>query len=725
MRAQSVCRAGAALSILIALVLAVSPALAEPTCTASFQCDDGNPCTTDTCDADAGCVYTYNTNVCTDGNACTLQDACSGGACVGTPVTCDDQNECTTDSCDPATGCVFSNNTAACDDGNACTDGDTCTFGTCRPGSALSCSDNNPCTDDSCDPVAGCVHANNTAPCVDLNACTTGDTCSDGACSGTPIVCDDGNLCTTDTCDTPTGCVYTNNANPCDDGSACTVGDQCAIGSCHAGPALNCNDNNVCTTDSCDPATGCVNATNAAACSDGDACTVSDVCSGGACQPGAPRLCGDNNVCTTDTCAPATGCVFTNNQSACNDQDACTSDDTCSGGACAGVPRVCDDANLCTTDSCNPATGCVFSNNAAACDDGNACTDGDACAFGTCRPGSAVGCNDNNPCTNDSCDPIAGCVHVNNTAPCVDLNACTTGDTCSDGACVGTPVSCDDNNVCTTDGCDTAAGCLHTSNSNACDDGNDCTTGDFCAIGTCRAGTPAAQIVVRVSDELVGAAGGTLSVPLQAMPAGGNSIDVTLAYDPAVLQAIGATVTAITLGAAMTVDLAIAGAVHITLDSPTPFSGSGPVAMVQFQVVGAVGSASALNLDATSVNGFAVTSCGDGGSLVICGELPAEIQGVTVSGKDVSTIAWTPGPSGVTYDVVEDFITRLRSDRSAVNAACLSHGGSQASAIDPHAVPAGDGFYYLVRAASACAKGSFGNGSYGESRMPQNALACP
>jgi hypothetical protein len=290
---------------------------------------------------------------------------------------------------------------------------------------------------------------------------------------------------------------------------------------------------------------------------------------------------------------------------------------------------------------------------------------------------------------------------------------------------VGTPVSCDDNNVCTTDGCDTTTGCLHTSNSNACDDGNDCTTGDFCAIGTCRAGTPAAQIVVRVSDELVGAAGGTLSVPLQAMPAGGNSIDVTLAYDPAVLQAIGATVTAITLGAAMTVDLAIAGAVHITLDSPTPFSGSGPVAMVQFQVVGVVGSASALNLDATSVNGFAVTSCGDGGNLVICSELPAEVQGVTVSGKDVSTIAWTPGPSGVTYDVVEDFITRLRSDRSAVNAACLSHGGSQASAIDTHAAPTGDGFYYLVRAASACARGSFGNGSYGESRMPQNALACP
>ena len=79
MRAQTVCRAGAALSILLALVFAVSRAVAEP-CSSSFQCDDGNPCTTDTCDAVEGCVFTFNTNSCTDGNACTSQDACSGGA---------------------------------------------------------------------------------------------------------------------------------------------------------------------------------------------------------------------------------------------------------------------------------------------------------------------------------------------------------------------------------------------------------------------------------------------------------------------------------------------------------------------------------------------------------------------------------------------------------------------------------------------------------------------
>src|SRR5882724_3107386 len=33
--------------------------------------------------------------------------------------------------------------------------------------------------------------------------------------------------------------------------------------------------------------------------------------------------------------------------------------------------------------------------------------------------------------------PGAGCLHTNNTAPCSDGNACTTGDTCAAGACVG------------------------------------------------------------------------------------------------------------------------------------------------------------------------------------------------------------------------------------------------------------------------------------------------
>jgi hypothetical protein len=47
---------------------------------------------------------------------------------------------------------------------------------------------------------------------------------------------------------------------------------------------LNCNDNNPCTDDSCNAATGCAHTNNTASCDDGNACTASDVCGGGVCS---------------------------------------------------------------------------------------------------------------------------------------------------------------------------------------------------------------------------------------------------------------------------------------------------------------------------------------------------------------------------------------------------------------------------------------------------------
>ena len=82
-----------------------------------------------------------------------------------------------------------------------------------------------------------------------------------------------------------------------------------------------------------------------------------------------------------------------------------------------------------------------------------------------CVPDAPLQCMDGNPCTDDTCDPVVGCVHVNNTAPCDDGNSCTTGDTCSGGTCrPGGPTNCDDGNCCTIDGCNPATGCVHTTN---------------------------------------------------------------------------------------------------------------------------------------------------------------------------------------------------------------------------------------------------------------------
>ncbi len=292
-------------------------------------------------------------------SVCTPEDLC--GNCGGPAPDCDDGDVCTDDSCDPAVGCVYANNAAPCDDGSACTTGDACSGGVCVSGGPLGCDDGDVCTDDSCDPATGCVHMNNTAPCSDGSACTTGDLCSGGVCvGGPPPDCDDGNVCTDDSCDPSSGCVHVNNVASCDDGSACTTGDACSGGVCVGGPAPDCDDANVCTDDSCDPAVGCVYANNVASCDDGSACTTGDLCSGGACLGGAPLGCDDGNVCTDDSCDPAVGCVYANNAAPCDDGSACTTGDACSGGACVGGPPPdCDDGNVCTDDSCDPATGCT------------------------------------------------------------------------------------------------------------------------------------------------------------------------------------------------------------------------------------------------------------------------------------------------------------------------------------------------------------------------------
>ena len=153
---------------------------------------------------------------------------------------------------------------------------------------------------------------------------------------------------------------------------------------------LNCDDNNPCTDDYCDPQLGCQHAPNNADCDDNNACTTLDVCNNGTCG-GTPVNCNDFNPCTTDTCVPASGCTFTANTNPCSDGNACTAGDTCSNGVCnPGTAVVCNDNNVCTTDSCNPASGCVFAANTNACDDGNPCTVGDTCGNGVCNAGTTI-----------------------------------------------------------------------------------------------------------------------------------------------------------------------------------------------------------------------------------------------------------------------------------------------------------------------------------------------
>lgn len=118
------------------------------------------------------------------------------------------------------------------------------------------------------------------------------------------------------------------------------MASDCEAGACGKGgcPSPNCDDANVCTTDSCVPATGCSHVPAKGPCDDGNPCTQEDTCAAGVCG-GLAILCVDNNPCTDDICVSGQ-CVHHATKAACDDGDPCTFD------SCDIVTGECDHINL-------------------------------------------------------------------------------------------------------------------------------------------------------------------------------------------------------------------------------------------------------------------------------------------------------------------------------------------------------------------------------------------
>jgi len=148
------------------------------------------------------------------------------------------------------------------------------------------------------------------AQCDDGAFCNGTEQCLSGSCAaGTPVACSDGIACTQDACNEGTkACTHQASNAACDDGQVCNGAEVCNLTlGCQSGTALDCNDANACTADSCDPTLGCQHS------------TVS---------------CDDGNACTEDNCSSAVGCQHTNNSNPCaDDGNSCTSD-VCSAGTC-------------------------------------------------------------------------------------------------------------------------------------------------------------------------------------------------------------------------------------------------------------------------------------------------------------------------------------------------------------------------------------------------------
>lgn len=200
---------------------------------------------------------------------------------------------------------------------------------------------------DACDGVSPACPADAHAPdgtlCLDELACDGAEVCSVGVCvPGSAVECDDGDACTADSCAEPAGaCMFS------------PIAECCALDN-------DCEDGDLCTDDTCDGDTGrCVHD------------VVEQCCSGDA-------DCNDGRGCTVDVCDPRTA----------------RCENTRMDGPCCILDEDCDDGDPCTRETCFPSTGMCDFERVAEC-----CLVDDDCA-------------DDDECTNDICDTEATrCAH--------------------------------------------------------------------------------------------------------------------------------------------------------------------------------------------------------------------------------------------------------------------------------------------------------------------------
>jgi hypothetical protein len=330
-------------------------------CNSNAGCDDGNPCTTDTC-TDAQCLHpaVANGTACPDdGNACT-NDRCTNGAC-------------THPNAPTGTTCGLPNASASCTAGTCGIDGCNAGFGDCDVDPANGCEHNVLSDESNCGQCgAACFVSNGVAA------------CANGLCTDDVIQCfdqfEDCDLDGTNGCETD---VLADESNCGQCGAACFVSNgvaACADGTC-TDDVLQCfGDFGDCDLDGTN---GCetdllVDESNCGQC--GAACFAQNgvnSCEGGLCTDDIILCFAGYGDCDLN---PVNGC----------------------------------EAPLNTLTNCGDCgSRCTFPNGVPSCDTGT--------CGGTCQPGysdcdgnAANGCETNLLTTCNTCGPpSAGCQYGN------------------------------------------------------------------------------------------------------------------------------------------------------------------------------------------------------------------------------------------------------------------------------------------------------------------------
>ena len=346
-------------------------------CQSNPDCDDGNPCTVNTCNADNTCLTSFVTNgtLCDDGLYCTNPDQCLDGVCSGDPLNCsglDDQ--CNQGSCDEnGDQCVANpiNQGQACDDGLYCNVNETCQNGSCTSSETRDCSgESDQCNDGFCNEgMDRCekLPINEGQPCNDFLFCTTPDACSGGTCTGPQRNCTGaGDQCNDGVCDEDLdSCEPQPKAGgtPCDDGFYCTESDACndsgnCVGSgdpCTTECLTSCND----TTDQCEPTPSGTPCTD-----DGLYCNGDEECDGAGNCSGTTSPCPETtcNTCQedTDSCHDPAGTPCPDDGQYCNGAEECDGAGVCdhAGDPCQAGETCDEDTDTCVGLTCTSDEDC-------------------------------------------------------------------------------------------------------------------------------------------------------------------------------------------------------------------------------------------------------------------------------------------------------------------------------------------------------------------------------
>ncbi|OGQ07399.1 MAG: hypothetical protein A3G32_05385 [Deltaproteobacteria bacterium RIFCSPLOWO2_12_FULL_40_28] len=377
-------------------------------CSMDIDCDDGNPCTTDFCQAGT-CNYAKD-----DPNCCNTTEDCAGENCVNHVCTAPEikvaereasstvvpnqesnsksnspEPEPKPTNCQPPQNCSCQNDADCTDDENLCNGVMYCDKSgqesqwhcVVNPKTIVTCpKSKESCQSDICNPATGACEIKNIADgtsCPSGHPCYKESACQNGACTKGLW----------DYLDPQCQCSNDQDCKKYEDGNACNGTLYCLLAThqCLLNPAttINCPSafDTVCQQNLCQPKTGKCEMTplqEGIPCDDNNFCTEKDMCHAGKCTPG-------KNICE------------------CNKDADCTSKakDLCEGfyycdvksHACLLNPAskvVCStvDDTECAKNSCDPSTGkCSLKplSDGQACNaDGLYCTPEDQCLGGKC-----------------------------------------------------------------------------------------------------------------------------------------------------------------------------------------------------------------------------------------------------------------------------------------------------------------------------------------------------